>query len=65
VWTGTSAGQRSATARRLTCLHAQSLDLFDFQDRFGFLTERMTRRGTSRSVEELERALYHWLTADD
>jgi transposase len=28
---------------------------------FGFLTERMIRRGTFRSVEELERAIYQWL----
>lgn len=28
---------------------------------FGLLTERMIRRGTFRSVEELERAIYHWL----
>jgi transposase len=28
---------------------------------FGFITERMIRRGTFRSVAELERAIYHWL----
>lgn len=28
---------------------------------FGLLTERMIRRGTFHSVEELERAIYHWL----
>lgn len=28
---------------------------------FGFLTERMIRRGTFHSVEELERAIYQWL----
>lgn len=28
---------------------------------FGLITERMIRRGTFRSVEELERAIYDWL----
>jgi len=28
---------------------------------FGFITERMIRRGTFHSVEELERAIYTWL----
>ena len=28
---------------------------------FGLLTQRMIRRGTFRSVEELERAIYQWL----
>jgi len=28
---------------------------------FGLITERMIRRGTFRSVAELERAIYHWL----
>lgn len=28
---------------------------------FGLITQRMIRRGTFRSVEELERAIYHWL----
>ena len=28
---------------------------------FGLLTDRMIRRGTFRSVEELERAIYQWL----
>jgi hypothetical protein len=28
---------------------------------FGLITERMTRRGTSRSVKELEHAIYQWL----
>lgn len=28
---------------------------------FGLITERMIRRGTFRSVEELERAIYNWL----
>jgi hypothetical protein len=28
---------------------------------FGLITERMIRRGTLRSVVELERAIYHWI----
>ncbi|PYU01946.1 MAG: IS630 family transposase, partial [Acidobacteria bacterium] len=29
---------------------------------FGLITERMIRRGTFRSVHELEQAIYHWLS---
>lgn len=28
---------------------------------FGFITDRVIRRGTFHSVQELERAIYHWL----
>jgi DDE superfamily endonuclease len=28
---------------------------------FGLITDRMIRRGTFRSVQELERAIYQWL----
>lgn len=30
---------------------------------FGFITDRMIRRGTFHSVEELERAIYQWLAS--
>jgi transposase len=30
---------------------------------FGLITERMIRRGTFHRVDELERAIYHWLAA--
>jgi hypothetical protein len=29
---------------------------------FGLITERMIRRGTVRSVHELEQAIYQWLS---